>query len=270
MKKAVLIGINYNGTSARLNGCIQDTQNVRDILISNFGYKPENILMINDYSKIKPTKDNIIKACFEMLQGQANNDTDQFFFQYSGHGSQITDLNGDEKDNKDEVVVPVDYSTAGVISDDLLFELLVKPLKSHQKLFCLIDACNSGTMLDLKYNIKTKTEPIRRITSKNYNYKDWSARLLVDIGKKYSPKGQVMMISGCQDHEFSNDVRIDNQYQGMMTYCFIDALKDNNYKIKLKYLIKDINCLLDLHGFKKQNSQFSCNNFPVLEEYFSP
>ena len=62
MKKAVLIGINYNGSSAQLNGCINDTKNVYDILVKNFGYKPENIVMINDESQIKPTRDNILST----------------------------------------------------------------------------------------------------------------------------------------------------------------------------------------------------------------
>ncbi|ARR75015.1 putative viral metacaspase 1 [Mimivirus AB-566-O17] len=271
MKKAVLVGINYsNDNSARLNGCIQDTQNVRDILISKFGYKPSDITMINDFTETKPTKDNIIRACFEMIQGQANNDVDQFFFQYSGHGAQVPDRDRDESDNKDEVIVPIDYKTEGLISDDLLFNLLVKPLKSHQKLTCLIDACNSGTMLDLKYNIKAMTKPISGKISKPYDHSEWNARLGIDIGTRDSPKGNVLMISGCQDHEQSNDVSIGKTYQGMMTYCFLDCLRSNDCKIKLKYLVKDINCLLDLYGFKNQNSQLSANNYPNLEEIFEP
>jgi hypothetical protein len=270
MKKAVLIGVNYTGdTSARLNGCIQDTQNVRDILVSHFGYKPQDILMINDHSAIKPTKNNIIKACFDLIQGQANNNVQQFFFQYSGHGSQVKDLDGDEDDGMDEVIVPIDFKTAGIITDDQLFELLVKPLKSHQKLTCLIDSCHSGTMLDLKFNIKAEPQRIKNV-SKRYDFNEWNTKLSISILPKDSPKGQVTLISGCQDHELSNDVFISNSYQGMMTYCFIDALKQGNYKVKLKYLIKDINCMLDLYGFKNQNSQFSSNNYPNLEELYSP
>lgn len=270
MKKAVLVGVNYsNDQSSRLNGCIQDTENVRDLLISNFGYEARNITMINDYSDIKPTKDNIIKACFELVQGESNNDANNFFFQYSGHGSNVSDRDGDEKDGKDEVIIPIDYKTSGVISDDLLFQLLVKPLKSNQKLTCLIDACHSGTMLDLKYNIKASPQRIRNI-SKKYDFNEWNTRLSVEIGTKDSPKGQVTLISGCQDHELSNDVKIAGQYQGMMTYCFIDALKQGDCKVKLKYLIKDINCMLDLNGFKNQNSQLSSNGYPNLEENYSP
>ena len=37
-KFALLIGINYKGTSNELNGCINDVMNMRDVLIKHFGY----------------------------------------------------------------------------------------------------------------------------------------------------------------------------------------------------------------------------------------
>ena len=33
MKKALLIGINYTGQSAQLNGCVNDINNVQNLLI---------------------------------------------------------------------------------------------------------------------------------------------------------------------------------------------------------------------------------------------
>ena len=51
----------------------------------------------------------------------------------------------------DEALVPVDYSTAGVILDDTLLEILVCPLPKGAVMTCFIDCCHSGTMLDLPY-----------------------------------------------------------------------------------------------------------------------
>lgn len=36
----------------------------------------------------------------------------------SGHGGQTQDLDGDEDDGYDEVIYPVDFKTAGHITDD--------------------------------------------------------------------------------------------------------------------------------------------------------
>lgn len=272
-KRALLIGINYipskgASSASELRGCINDTLNVRKILIEKFGYKSQNILMMNDETDVKPTKDNIIKAMFDLIQGTTDNKYDQFFFQYSGHGSQVFDHSSDETDKKDEVLIPLDYATRGVITDDQVFDLLVKPLKSHQKLFCLIDACHSGTMVDLMYNIKTQTFPINTNPKKKYNPQEWSAKFKLSLEKRtQGTQGTVLLLSGCQDHELSNDAHVKPMYQGIMTYCFIETLKDNDFKIKCKYLLKDVNCLLDLYGFKTQNSQMSWNKYPSLEEY---
>lgn len=37
----------------------------------------------------------------------------------SGHGGQVKDRNGDEKDGYDEVIFPLDYQRAGYIVDDV-------------------------------------------------------------------------------------------------------------------------------------------------------
>lgn len=55
---------------------------------------------------------------------------------------------------QDETILPTDYKTAGQIVDDELNELLVKPLLPGVTLHALIDACHSGTAMDLPYRVK--------------------------------------------------------------------------------------------------------------------
>jgi len=45
-------------------------------------------------------------------------DVDEIFVHYSGHGAYITDHSGDEDDNRDEVLVPLDHRRSGYIKDD--------------------------------------------------------------------------------------------------------------------------------------------------------
>jgi hypothetical protein len=49
-----------------------------------------------------------------------------------------------------------DYKTAGQIVDDELHNLLVRPLPAGVVLHCVIDACHSGTVMDLSYRTKVK------------------------------------------------------------------------------------------------------------------
>lgn len=62
-KKALCIGINYTGTDAELRGCINDARNMKQFLISTFGFKSEDIVMLLDdatHPRQIPTRENIV------------------------------------------------------------------------------------------------------------------------------------------------------------------------------------------------------------------
>lgn len=54
----------------------------------------------------------------------------------------------------DETLVPLDYQSAGQITDDELHRIIVQPLPEGCKLTCVFDCCHSGTILDLPYIYK--------------------------------------------------------------------------------------------------------------------
>ena len=70
-------------------------------------------------------------------------------FFYSGHGLRQPDFNKDEDDGFDETICPVDFRKAGLILDNDLNSLIVRPLKHGVTLHAIVDACHSGTILDL-------------------------------------------------------------------------------------------------------------------------
>lgn len=100
-----------------------------------------------------PTKHNIIKAMSWLMQGVKAGDS--LVFHFSGHGSQQENDTGDEIDGYDETLCPLDYEKQGEIVDDELNAILVKPLPPGAKLHAIIDACHSGTMLDLPFLCRT-------------------------------------------------------------------------------------------------------------------
>jgi len=102
-KKALLVGINYKGTSSELKGCITDVDNIKGYLLKN-GYSSQNITVLTDETAIKPTRVNILKHLLELIVSDAKT----LFFHYSGHGSQTADDNGDESDGRDECLCPID------------------------------------------------------------------------------------------------------------------------------------------------------------------
>jgi len=149
-KKALLIGINYlKHQRGQLRGCINDVHNIEGFL-KTYGFQNMRILTDDQQDPTKqPTKVNILRDIKWLVEGAKAGDS--LFFHYSGHGSQVKDLNGDEEDGMDETILPVDYNTAGQIIDDTLHDMMIKPLPTGCKLTSIMDCCHSGTGLDLPY-----------------------------------------------------------------------------------------------------------------------
>jgi hypothetical protein len=66
---------------------------------------------------------------------------------YYGHGDQIIDTSGDEKDGKDEI-----WQTQGIIDDEI--SLIFKDIHNSSTLYLFSDSCSSGSMIDEYYNKK--------------------------------------------------------------------------------------------------------------------
>ena len=157
-RRALLIGINYIGQEQELRGCINDVHNVSSFLMEKHGYARENMVILTDDQEDKPmgmpTKANILKAMSWLVSGAEKDDA--LFMHYSGHGGQTEDQDGDEEDQYDEVLYPVDFREAGHIVDDEIHNIVVKPLKPGVRLTCIFDSCHSGSAMDLPYLYSTK------------------------------------------------------------------------------------------------------------------
>lgn len=200
--RGLFIGINYTGTSSALAGCINDVKNMVSFYKSNFGLKDKEIkLLIDSDRKNLPTKKNILDGIKWLLKDLK--DGEQIIFHYSGHGSYVKDNNGDETDKLDECLVPLDYKRAGLITDDDLYLSLVKKVPEKCKLFSVLDACHSGTGMDLKYT---------------YVASEKSDTVKI-VGKHDELKNNVIMLSGCRDEQTSADTYevLNGQIQ---LFCF--------------------------------------------------
>ena len=194
-KKALLIGINYTGTINELRGCINDIDNLANILT---GF--QSIIKLTDATEMKPTRNNILSEFRKLLETSIAGDT--LILSFSGHGSQTADLNGDELDGKDECIYTLDNK---LIKDDEINSYIKLYLKPNVTLFAVFDSCHSGTMMDLKYN-----------------YMDY-----IETPKSIDTVGNVIMISGCKDEQTSADAIINSKFQGAMTWSLLNNIKPN-------------------------------------------
>lgn len=129
-----------------------DVPIIKDALIRQ-GFSEDNIAILRD---AEATKEGILKAIRQHLVDKANKG-DMVYFQFSGHGQQVIDDNGDEIDGFDEAIVPINspmayqegvYEGQNLIRDEELGSLLNEvrlKLGPAGNLMTVIDACHSGT-----------------------------------------------------------------------------------------------------------------------------
>lgn len=150
---ALLIGIgDYPAESGwnKIHGD-NDVSIIRTLLLEQ-GFIADNIITLTN---IEATKSGILSA-MDQLRLKAQK-ADVVYIQFSGHGQQVTDLNGDEEDHFDEAWIPYDarkrfvtgeYEGENHILDDELNAYL-NGLRSNVgtqgKIVVVADACHSGS-----------------------------------------------------------------------------------------------------------------------------
>lgn len=253
MKKALLTGINFFGTSSELAGCMNDINNMEEYLLSH-GFETQNIHKLYDIRQknvvnpSNPTTENIMKG---LRWVRDSGDGGFSYVHYSSHGSQIRDRDGDEVDGRDEVVCTVD----GFISDDVLHKVLVQELPKNVKLRAVFDTCHSGTMLDL---------PCR-----------WSRGQRVTT-EKFAPgldEKDIIMISGCMDNQTSADAWISQtqRTEGAMSWSLLNTLEwaeKYDTDITWKDLVQKMRFTLKEGGYSQIPQLNMCSRLQMRDSVF--
>lgn len=171
-QRALLVGVGkYVTPGIDLPGIDLDLERMRDTL-KLMGFEDRQIHTLQDDAA---TSTNVI-AEFESWLKQGVQLNDRVVFYFSGHGSNVPDLNGDEEDGVDEVLVTHDMkltrvkgraSLTGVIVDDKLGELLgAIPSKN---IWVVVDACHSGTVTR-SFSMRNRSLGAEPVYVKSFNY----------------------------------------------------------------------------------------------------
>lgn len=252
----MLVGIDYKGTSSELHNCIHDVEHVFDKLLGpKMDVRKEDVIYMTDHEggENYPTKENLRKQIKNFVQNV--NREGRGFFYYSGHGSYMTDDNGDELDRRDEALCPVDFSYHGFLRDDELFDNLVCSLLRDSKLIIATDCCYSGTIMDLPYKYNTDGSYILQ-SKMSQNTLDSLA--------------DVVMISGCRDDQVSLDggfMKNDTKGSGAMTAAYLETLFHYGFNLTYRQLITKMHEMLIQHGYS-QRPVLSTTRQINLDDYF--
>mmetsp|Transcript_21322 Transcript_21322/g.46586 ORF Transcript_21322/g.46586 Transcript_21322/m.46586 type:complete len:296 (-) Transcript_21322:966-1853(-) len=228
-RRALLVSCAYPGQKDSLRATANDITYLYDCLTKYCGYDPCDIVVLRDsplplaaaedcrtelpYSNRISNQHNILDWIETYLMANVC-EGDRLFFYFSGHGgTQKQAKKGDEADGKDEFLVATDRK---VILDDVLNKLLVRPLPKGATLLALVDACHSGTILDLPNSARWSG------SSQAFKWDTWNAST-----PKGTKGGLAVCISACPDDAIAKERTHSGQKHrhGTATFSFVETIK---------------------------------------------
>jgi hypothetical protein len=277
-KSAVLIGVNrYRIPGADLRGCVPDVKNMSSLLQRKYGFDAGDISMLTDFDA---TKKAIEEAITGLVSGGHRGDV--LLVHFSGHGSNVPDDNGDEADNRDEILCPTDLDWYDPLRDDWLRSVF-DGLRDGVSLTVITDSCHSGT-------VTRAIEPPDAPLIERYLPSPWdlaaaesgrsltgttrgtlhrareSERKARDIVPVDIPE---VLISGCRADQTSADAAIDGGFAGALTYNLVEALTESETPLSYREL-HDQTCAKLKRGRYEQIPQLEGSEARLDQPFLSP
>jgi hypothetical protein len=217
---ALNIGLNsvnpshYQGWSGPLTACEADAEDLADLAIAR------------RFSCVRLLTKDASRAAVTSVMGDAARrlkSGDIFFLSYSGHGGQLPDLNGEEANRKKDTWCLYD----GEMVDAELYTLL-GAFAAGVRIFMLSDSCHSGSVnKDLFYRSETPARIPRafrvmpdeialRVYQKNKEFYDPILKARDIAQALESVKASVLLMSGCQDNQYSQDGTFNGLFTGTL------------------------------------------------------
>lgn len=235
-QRALIVGINYTGTTHPLKGCINDANNVK-ALLEGKGFTDIELL-----TEKAATTAGILAALKRLAAGAEPGDV--LVFHYSGHGSQI--YSKLEDDMLDEIICPIDLDwNKNVITDNELKQIF-NTVPNGVNITVILDCCHSGTGLDqiesatvstkdlvqpttdkvkvVKKSLKQRylappASVLQKIADNDMKLRDWSTSRDINA--------TALLIAGCHPNETSADATINGIAQGAATAALVRAVNAN-------------------------------------------
>ena len=244
-RNALCVGINQyqHFPAANLNGCVNDALNMMSLLKEVLGFEDSDITLLTDQAA---TKLNIMHELRRMVDGALSGRYNHLVFSFSGHGTQVPDLNLDEFDRADEAFCPYDLAPLGsqwdrdhLIVDDELHDLLVR-LPSSILLEVFLDTCHSGAGLraaDLLMDRRPRYLPPPSVEA----FRDIEFRRAQPAHQKLLEKGlsHHILWTGCKESQTAADAFIRGDWHGAFTWQFCrEARASGNHLSRTKVLAK--------------------------------
>lgn len=216
IKRALLIGFDYSGSN-KLKGPLNDIKLAAVTLIDSYSFPISDVYSFTGGDLLTLLR-NFINTSIE---GDVN------VIHYSGHGDY---LNGTDALVREDLVL---------ITGSQITELLVN---AKGKFLFVIDACDSGEILDVPFSLKSMNSNIVKETDKQFSCSIVNFSSSARNQNSYESTKQNGLMFGDFTYDFYMSLSINKNYTWLETYKFVtEGLKNmvvpvlNCNDIKLYY-----------------------------------
>lgn len=239
---ALLIGIGKYPPETQWNLI----HSANDILLLEGNLKKKGFL-VKKLVDEQATKKNIVKMLNNIIEESKIGDS--ILIHFSCHGQQMVDRNRDEKDNRDEAIIPYDahkYYKQGVytgenhLTDDeinIFANSLKKRLGKSGMIFISIDACHSGDALRSEQNDSISEESQKYERGSYYVFAPEprsckkTTMNLIKRNKVTSRGARLVTVSACspteRNFEYIERKGVHKEFYGSLSYCLAYLISES-------------------------------------------
>jgi hypothetical protein len=228
---SVHIGVNvvdpdhYGGWSGPLNCCEADADVMHEIAEAQ-GFQAK---VLKTAEATRDAVADTVRSAAEKLESG-----DFFLLTYAGHGGQVTDVDGDEEDGKDETWCLYD----GQFLDDEL-AILWSHFKEGVRVLLISDSCHSGSVSKGEAKRRDDEGPVEgtpramprdaAIAAMRKNRAFYESLQLNLPSPRPKIRATVRLLSGCQDDQLSYEHEGNGMFTKALKKSWADGSFEGNY-----------------------------------------
>jgi hypothetical protein len=263
-KYAVTVGVNnYPNKEEQLQGAVTDARNMKNLLITKFGFAQANVTMLLDDQATRAAIIQQIKTTGNMVGAG-----DLFVFHYSGHGSLFPDKYSDVLDETDQVyneylkddgsccqkildyydstIVPWDHESrssgknwGNEILDDELYDLFSAITAKGATVVFISDSCHSGTIGKAQKGPKMRflsTE--KALGVKHFDDLKLTVPTTQQRGGNWNMYNRYIVLSGARDDEYASDGDDPIGKGGLFTSTLVEVITRSRAPLTYRELMR--------------------------------
>jgi hypothetical protein len=248
-RRALLVGIDHykkgepiaSGKSARgrklcrseftdLDGCVNDIEAVKAVLVARLGFDESNILILRNEDA---TRSRILKEIKQHLGDKAvPGDVGLFYF--SGHGSRVKNRLSVKEGGKDVTIVPADTASgASDIRDKELGRAFNEVLDRGVLLTAFFDSCHSGSLTRGPTTAKVRVEVESTCDVEDPGFE-----------RTKEQKEKLLSVSAVLPSQLETEVDFEGRWHGALTAGFLKVARTAPVGLSAEKMFRQIKAVM--------------------------